>query len=318
MSEPLPNYVACHCQHCNGKIEFDSNQLEPGENSSIPCPHCELETTISAPKKNIPPINFQFVNEIMDADVQVELGVDLSNENPPNYRAAVKMFNGAAQKGHAEGQLNLGICYYNGYGVDKNLGEAIKWWHKAAEQGHPKAQFLLGDIYSSGEEITANHKEAAKWMEKAAKQGNVSAQHYLAIVFRYGHGVPLNHIEAYKWANLAAAHGLEAAATLRDDLAQEMTASQIEEAQLRAELETRRFSQLENERNAEDIARQPIPSAVRREVWRRDEGKCQRCGSREKLEYDHIVPVSRGGSNTARNIELLCESCNRTKSASIQ
>jgi len=60
-----------------------------------------------------------------------------------------------------------------------------------------------------------------------------------------------------------------------------------------------------------------IPEKVRIEVWRRDGGKCARCGSRERLEYDHIVPISRGGSNTARNIELLCESCNRTKSNNI-
>jgi len=61
-------------------------------------------------------------------------------------------------------------------------------------------------------------------------------------------------------------------------------------------------------------SRDAIPSAVRREVWRRDEGKCKKCGSRANLEYDHIIPVSRGGSNTARNIELLCEACNRAKS----
>lgn len=63
--------------------------------------------------------------------------------------------------------------------------------------------------------------------------------------------------------------------------------------------------------------RERIPEKVRMEVWRRDGGKCVRCESREKLEYDHIIPVSLGGSNTARNIELLCEKCNRSKGASI-
>lgn len=61
-----------------------------------------------------------------------------------------------------------------------------------------------------------------------------------------------------------------------------------------------------------------ISSRVRREVWRRDEGRCVRCGSRENLEYDHIIPISKGGSNTARNIELLCEECNRAKSNNIE
>ena len=61
-----------------------------------------------------------------------------------------------------------------------------------------------------------------------------------------------------------------------------------------------------------------IPEQVRIEVWRRDEGKCANCGSREKLEYDHIIPISKGGSTTTRNIELLCEKCNRSKGATIE
>ena len=67
----------------------------------------------------------------------------------------------------------------------------------------------------------------------------------------------------------------------------------------------------------ESHSRERIPEKVRIEVWRRDGGKCARCGSRERLEYDHIIPVSKGGGNSARNIELLCEKCNRSKSADI-
>ena len=36
-----------------------------------------------------------------------------------------------------------------------------------------------------------------------------------------------------------------------------------------------------------------------------------------KLEFDHIIPWSQGGSNTARNLELRCESCNRKKGADV-
>ena len=56
-----------------------------------------------------------------------------------------------------------------------------------------------------------------------------------------------------------------------------------------------------------------ISSQVKREVWQRDYGKCVECGSKERLEYDHIIPFSKGGSNTVRNIQLLCENCNRKK-----
>lgn len=59
--------------------------------------------------------------------------------------------------------------------------------------------------------------------------------------------------------------------------------------------------------------REAIPRAVQREVWQRDSGRCVECGTREKLCFDHIVPFSRGGSNTIRNLQLLCERCNLSK-----
>lgn len=68
---------------------------------------------------------------------------------------------------------------------------------------------------------------------------------------------------------------------------------------------------------SERARREPLPESVRHEVWRRDGGQCVDCGSRERLEYDHIIPVSRGGSNTARNLELRCEACNRSKGSRI-
>jgi hypothetical protein len=63
--------------------------------------------------------------------------------------------------------------------------------------------------------------------------------------------------------------------------------------------------------------RELIPEAVRLYVWRRDGGKCIKCGSIEKLEYDHIIPVAKGGSSTERNVQLLCEMCNRAKGANL-
>jgi hypothetical protein len=59
--------------------------------------------------------------------------------------------------------------------------------------------------------------------------------------------------------------------------------------------------------------RKPIPQNVQDKVWNRDGGQCVNCGSREKLEFDHIIPFSKGGSDTFRNLQLLCERCNRQK-----
>lgn len=60
-----------------------------------------------------------------------------------------------------------------------------------------------------------------------------------------------------------------------------------------------------------------IAQSVKDAVWRRDNGQCVQCGVREELEFDHIIPHSRGGANTYRNVQLLCEGCNRSKGALI-
>lgn len=87
--------------------------------------------------------------------------------------------------------------------------------------------------------------------------------------------------------------------------------------------ERQKFEKLKKKMEiVQEIEKQPkreqIPEEVRIAVWRRDEGKCVKCDSRDKLEYDHIIPVSKGGSNTVRNIELLCEACNRRKKDKIE
>jgi HNH endonuclease len=79
----------------------------------------------------------------------------------------------------------------------------------------------------------------------------------------------------------------------------------------------RELEAFENMEKIEGVPREPIPESVRLFVWQRDKGQCVKCGSRQRLEFDHIIPLASGGSNTERNIQLLCESCNRAKGATI-
>ena len=60
--------------------------------------------------------------------------------------------------------------------------------------------------------------------------------------------------------------------------------------------------------------REHIPADLQDEVFRRDGGRCVRCGSEEELQFDHVIPVSRGGGNTAENLQVMCGPCNRAKS----
>jgi len=56
-----------------------------------------------------------------------------------------------------------------------------------------------------------------------------------------------------------------------------------------------------------------IPDEVKIAVWHRDAGKCVRCGKTDYLEFDHVIPFSRGGANSENNIQLLCRRCNLSK-----
>ncbi|HEX8908978.1 MAG TPA: DUF222 domain-containing protein [Anaeromyxobacteraceae bacterium] len=66
------------------------------------------------------------------------------------------------------------------------------------------------------------------------------------------------------------------------------------------------------------VGRDPIPAAVRREVWQRDGGQCawrsedgHRCGSTWKLEIDHLVPAALGGPSTVGNLRVCCHTHNQ-------
>ena len=59
------------------------------------------------------------------------------------------------------------------------------------------------------------------------------------------------------------------------------------------------------------------PMEVRREVWKRDGGRCtwtgpdgRRCDSRWQLELDHIEPPLFGGRSTVENLRLRCRAHN--------
>ncbi|MPS67650.1 MAG: sel1 repeat family protein [Novosphingobium sp.] len=69
----------------------------------------------------------------------------------------------------------------------------------------------------------------------AAAHGDFSACFDLGVAYSTGsHGMACDLVEAHKWFNLAAVNGHEEAATCRAELADEMTAREIAEAQRRA------------------------------------------------------------------------------------
>lgn len=61
------------------------------------------------------------------------------------------------------------------------------------------------------------------------------------------------------------------------------------------------------------VRRTKIPDRVRSEVYEADDWKCVVCGTHENLELDHIMPVSKGGSDERANLQTMCAYHNRRK-----
>lgn len=78
-------------------------------------------------------------------------------------------FRQAAERGDAIAQARLGLAYFRGDSVERDLGQAAHWFRAAAEQGEPSAQFNLGLLHLEGTSVPQDHTEAAKWFRAAAE-----------------------------------------------------------------------------------------------------------------------------------------------------
>jgi 5-methylcytosine-specific restriction endonuclease McrA len=66
------------------------------------------------------------------------------------------------------------------------------------------------------------------------------------------------------------------------------------------------------------VNKRNVPNSLRLSIFERDKFKCVYCGLGAKdgavLNVDHILPVSKGGSNEPDNLQTLCRACNNGKS----
>ena len=64
--------------------------------------------------------------------------------------------------------------------------------------------------------------------------------------------------------------------------------------------------------------RRIIPTSIKVEVWKRDDGKCVICGAADELHFDHDLPYARGGTSMrVENVQLLCARHNLSKGSKI-
>lgn len=165
------------------------------------------------------------------ADVAADFDKGLRAYKNKDFATAMKEWMPLADQGDAEAQLNIGVMYASGQGVQKNEREAVRWYRSAAERGSPVAQTYLGWMYRNGVGITQDVNRAATWFVIAAQQGDPSGQRAIGLLYRDGVSVQKNPLVAYAWLSLAVSAGLSVAQEERDLVAQDLSPNDLVLAQ---------------------------------------------------------------------------------------
>ena len=140
--------------------------------------------------------------EINSPEYQFNQGVECGENR--KYTEAFQWYTKAANQGYSIAQYNLGVCYYNGQGVEQNYQKAFQWYTKAANQGNALAEYNLGVCYNNGQGVEQDYQKAFQWYTKAANQGDLNAQYNLGVRYQNGQGVKQDLKKAIEWYGKAA------------------------------------------------------------------------------------------------------------------
>lgn len=134
-----------------------------------------------------------------------------------NDNMAFKCFYEAAQQGHADSQRYLAYYFYEGQGgAPVDYSQSFYWANSAVEQGNSAAKYFLGRCYLYGNGVQQNPELAKKYFEEnAAECDNDDSYRFIGEMYEVGRGVPVNKDRAIEYYKMAADAGNDDA---RDDL----------------------------------------------------------------------------------------------------
>jgi len=121
-----------------------------------------------------------------------------------DFNAAYSIWAPLAQYGNALAQHHLGVMYYYGEGVQRDLNQSLHWHTKASEQGNADSMLDIGVMHSNGDGVPRDGKIALQWFLRSADRGNAKAQLYSAMSFRDGIDTPKDYEAAVKYFLLSA------------------------------------------------------------------------------------------------------------------
>tara|TARA_B100000902_G_C27163596_1_gene840038 strand:- start:40 stop:513 length:474 start_codon:yes stop_codon:yes gene_type:complete len=134
---------------------------------------------------------------------------------------------------------DIGYKYY-----EKGLYEkAYSTWSKEIKKGNKEAMYNMGLLYYFGKGVDKDLKKAFEYCEKAAFKGSARAQNNLAFMYMKGMGIKKSYVSAYAWSLIAIKNGYNSYG-IRDDASINLTPSMLSDAN---RLSTRIYKEIQDE-----------------------------------------------------------------------
>ena len=169
---------------------------------------------------------------LLATEVGAEFMQGVAAYNEGNFAKAAVEFMIAAEKGDIRAQLNLGLLYDQGQGVEQDYAQAAMWYTRAANGGDAMAQTNLAAMYFEGLGVAQDDDKAAQWYQKAAQAGNPIAQYNLGVLFGEGIGLEADPVQSYVWLEIADQNGAIVTKEERALLSKQLDKGQLEAARI--------------------------------------------------------------------------------------
>lgn len=123
------------------------------------------------------------------------------------YGQTIEELRDSMAAGNLNMQVELGVRYIEGDGVEQDCQEGLRLIRDAVDKGNRYGELRLGVCYDYGICVEENKETAFQWFVKSAEKGNLPAMHYVALAYEYGEGVEQNIQEAYRYYQKSADGG---------------------------------------------------------------------------------------------------------------
>ncbi len=128
-------------------------------------------------------------------------------EENNDYSEAFHMYQKASDFQDKYGQYELGLMYFKGGVVGKDIAVALSYLEKSANNGFVKAQKKLGDMYFNGDGVKKDWNTAIKYYLLATKQSSFDCGPYYKLGYIYSRCTAPNYSKAFSYFEVAANWG---------------------------------------------------------------------------------------------------------------